>query len=76
VDNSVASLAALTFARSEIAGWSEADPHTVVFFEDGFDAARLRIGSDLPTHDAVPGTAIRIMTDRPESTSRESGILP
>jgi hypothetical protein len=76
VDNSVASLAPLAFARSEIAGWSQAHPNTVVFLEDGYDATRLRTGSDLPMHAAVPDTAIRIMTDRPESALRESGILP
>jgi hypothetical protein len=74
VDRSVAGLAPLSFARVEIAGWEEAPANTVVFLEDGFDSQRLRALPDLPTRFAVPGTAVRIMTDRPEMTLRDIGL--
>jgi hypothetical protein len=74
VDRSVAGLAPLSFARTEVAGSEEAPTDTVVFLEDGFDSQRLRALPDLPVHYAVPGTMVRIMTDRPESTLWEIGI--
>jgi hypothetical protein len=76
VDRSVAGLAPLSFARTEIAGSEEAPANTVVFMEDGFDSQRLRALPDLPVRYAVPGTMVRIMTDRPESILREIGLLP
>jgi hypothetical protein len=75
VDRSVAGLAPLSFARTEIAGSEDAPANTVVFLEDGFDSQRLRTLPNLPVHYAVPGTMVRIMTDRPESTLREIGLL-
>jgi hypothetical protein len=80
VDRSVAALLPLAFARGEVAG-TDVEPaggpaDTVVFLADGFDAARLGAAPGLPVHGAVPGTAIRIMTDRPESTLRDWAILP
>jgi hypothetical protein len=74
VDRSVAGLAPLSFARTEIAGWEEAPANTVVFLEDGFDSQRLRMLPGMPTRFAVPGTTVRIMTDRPEATLREVGL--
>jgi len=74
VDRSVAGLAPLSFGRTEIAGSEEAPVDTVVFLEDGFDSERLRALPDLPVQYAVPGTMVRIMTDRSESTLREIGL--
>jgi hypothetical protein len=74
VDNSVASLAPRAFARAEIAGWQDGQADTIVFLEDGFDAARLRAVAGLPVHYAVPGTAIRLMTNRPQGILRDAGI--
>jgi hypothetical protein len=76
VDRSVAALLPLAFARGEIAGTAEGPADTVVFLADGFDAARLGASPGLPVYGVVPGTAIRIMTDRPESTLRDWAILP
>jgi hypothetical protein len=74
VDSSVAALLPRAFPRDELSGWAEGPANTVVFLDDGFDAARLRAVPGLPVHYAVPGTGIRIMTDRPESTLRDSGV--
>jgi hypothetical protein len=75
VDRSVAALLPLAFSADEIAGFAAQGPvDTIVFLEDGFDSATLRAVPDLPMHFVVPGTQIRIMTDRPESTLRETEI--
>jgi hypothetical protein len=75
VDRSAAALLPLAFPDREIAGFAaEEPPNTVVFLEDGFDAAALGAVAGLPVHLAVPGTKIRIMTDRPEATLRETEI--
>jgi hypothetical protein len=76
VDRSVAALLPLAFDRDEIAGTAEGPADTVVFLKDGFDAARLGVNPALPVRAAVPGTTIRIMTDRPRSTLRDLAILP
>ncbi|MGA3002955.1 MAG: hypothetical protein ABSE20_14660 [Acetobacteraceae bacterium] len=76
VDTSVAALLPRAFPRDELAGSADGQPDTVVFLAEGFDAKRLRAVRGLPVHEAVPGTAIRIMTDRPASTLREIGIAP
>jgi hypothetical protein len=75
VDNSIAALAPLAFAHQEIAGWEEAPADTVVFLADGFDAARLLAAPGLTLRYAVPGTEVRIMTNRPEAMSRTTGIV-
>jgi hypothetical protein len=75
VDGSVAALMPHAFPADEIPGLgAEGHANTVVFFEDGFDSATLGAVPDLPVHFAVPGTEIRIMTDRPESILRETQI--
>jgi hypothetical protein len=76
VDASVAALRPRAFAHNELAGWADGPADTVVFLEDGYDSERLRSLPGLPVHLAVPGTAIRIMTDRPESVLRVIGITP
>ena len=76
VDRSVAALLPLAFARDEIAGTAEGSPDTVVFLVDGFDAVPLAANPGLPVRAAVPGTTIRIMTDRPAATLRDWAILP
>jgi hypothetical protein len=75
VDNSVAALLPLAFARTEIAGWANATADTVIFFADGFDAARLRATPGLSGHYSVPGTKLRIETDRPYQTMLNLGFL-
>jgi hypothetical protein len=74
VVESVAALAPSLFAHDEIIGWSTAPPNTVVYFADGFDNERLPVVAGLPGHYAVPGTEIRIVTDRSEQTLRDLGI--
>lgn len=74
VDNSVAALRPWAFARTEVAGWSDQPPDTVVFFSEGFDAERLRAVTDLPGHYAIPGTELRISTDRPAQTMQALGF--
>jgi hypothetical protein len=76
VDNSIAALLPGAFPREEVAQWADGPADTLVFLADGYDAQRLGAVAGLPVHDAVPGTAIRIMTDRPESTLRDLGIAP
>ena len=76
VDSSVAALLPRAFPREEFAGWADGPADTVVFLVEGYDAKRLRAVPGLPVHAVVPGTAIRIMTDRPESTLRDIGIAP
>jgi hypothetical protein len=76
VDASVAALLPRAFAREELAAWAEGPPDTVVFLADGYDAKQLRSVPGLTVHEAVPGTAIRIMTDRPKATLRDIGIIP
>jgi hypothetical protein len=76
VDRSVAALLPRAFAREELAEWADGQPDTVVFLADGYDAKQLRAVPGLPVHKAVPGTAIRIGTDRPEATLRDIGIVP
>jgi hypothetical protein len=56
--------------------WADGPIDTVVFLADGYDAKRLRAIPGLPVQEAVPGTEIRIMTDRPASTLRDIGIVP
>lgn len=73
VDNSVAALLPRAFARDEIAGWQDGPPDTVAYFADGFDAENLR-AINLPAHYAVPGTELRIATDRPAETVRQLPI--
>jgi hypothetical protein len=74
VDESVAALSPFAFPSTEIAKATDDEPDTVVFFEHGFDADRLRAAPGLPLRYAVPGTAIRIATDRREQTMRALGI--
>jgi hypothetical protein len=74
VDNSVASLRPLAFAREEVAGWDDGRPDTVIYFAEGFDAKRLQ-AVDLPRRYAVPGTPIRIATDRPDAALQALGPL-
>jgi hypothetical protein len=76
VDTSVAALLPGAFPRDELAGWAEGTANTVVFLADGYDAKRLRAVPGLPVHEDVPGTAIRIMTDRPAATLRDIGVVP
>jgi hypothetical protein len=74
VDNSTATLRPRGFVRAEIGGWDSGSAATVVYFADGYDAARLQGRDRLPQHYAVPGTEIRIETDRPEATMQALGI--
>jgi hypothetical protein len=74
VDRSVAGLAPLTFTQAEVAAGEETQANTIVFFEDGFDAATLRSTPNLPVYYAVPGTPIRIMTDRPATVTRQIAV--
>lgn len=76
VDSSVAALLPRAFPHDELAGWAEGPADTVVFLADGYDAKRLRAVAGLAVRAAVPGTAIRIMTDRPATTLRDIGIVP
>jgi hypothetical protein len=76
VDTSVAALLPRAFPREEVAGWADGPEDTVVFLAEGYDAKWLSAVPGLPVHAAVPGTAIRIMTNRPESTLRDIGIGP
>jgi hypothetical protein len=76
VDSSVAALLPNAFAREELVERADGPIDTVVFFADGYDAKRLRAVPGLPVQEAVPGTEIRIMTDRPASTLRDIGIVP
>jgi hypothetical protein len=75
VDNSVAALRPLAFSQPEVAGWAHAPADTVVFFTAGFDAARLRDAPGMPGRYLVPGTELRIATNRPDSTMRELGFV-
>lgn len=74
VDNSVAALAPSAFANSELLAWAKATPHTVLFLAEGYDAPRLRAMPGLPGRYAVPGTTLRIATDRPEALLQSLGI--
>ena len=74
VDNSIAALAPFAFPRGEVAGWAEGTPNTLVYLAEGFDAARMRAAATLPVRYRVPGTEIRIDTDRPPETMRALGI--
>ena len=76
VDTSVAALLPGAFPRDELAGWAGGSANTVVFLAEGYDARRLRAVPGLPVHEDVPGTAIRIMTDRPATTLRDIGVVP
>ena len=76
VDSSVAALLPRAFRPDELAGSAEFTADTVVFLAEGYDAKRLSAGPGLPVHEAVPGTAIRIMTDRPATTLRDIGVVP
>jgi hypothetical protein len=76
VDTSVAALLPRAFPREELAVWAAGPADTVVFLADGYDSKRLSTVPGLPVQQAVPGTAIRIMTDRPASTLQEIGIAP
>ncbi len=70
----MASLRPFDFARPEIAGWdADAPPDTVIWLTDGFDAERLHVNK-LPQRYAVPGTPIRIATDRSDAAMRALGI--
>jgi hypothetical protein len=75
VDNSVAALLPFAFARTEVAGWEDAPADTAVFLSDGFDAIKMRDFPGLPNHFAIPGTTIRLRTNRPEQTIRATGLL-
>jgi hypothetical protein len=75
VAESVAALAPFSFEHNEIAGWDRGEqPNTVIYFADGFDVARLGSVPGLSWHYAIPGTMLRISTDRPCLTSRKLGI--
>jgi hypothetical protein len=76
VDESVAGLAPRLFAHAEIAEWEQAPPDTVVYLEEGFDAARERAIAGLPDHAAIPGTMLRIRTNRAVQVLRRFDILP
>ena len=76
VDTSVAALLPRAFHRDELAGWADVSANTVVFLAEGYDAKRLRVVPGLSLHEDVPGTAIRIMTDRPATTLRDIGVVP
>ena len=76
VDTSVAALLPRAFARDELAGWTDFQANTVVFLAEGYDSKRLSAVPGLPVHEDVPGTAIRIMTDRPATTLRDIGVVP
>jgi hypothetical protein len=76
VDSGVMALLPSAFSRDELAGLAKTPADTVVFLTDGFDAERLRAAPDLPVRYAVPGTSIRIMTNRPEQTLRDLGLAP
>jgi hypothetical protein len=67
VDGSVAALTPFTFARAEIAQATDDPPDTVVFFANGFDAASLRAAPGLSDRFSVPGTELRIATNRPDA---------
>jgi len=74
VDQSVASLAPRAFSHAEIAGWNKGPADTVVYLENGYDAASLRGLPDLPTHVAVAGTTLRIRTNRPAQGWNDSVV--
>jgi hypothetical protein len=74
VDNSIAALAPFAFPRGEVAGWAEGTPDTLVYLAEGFDAARMTGATHLPSRYRVPGTEVRIDTDRPPETMRALGI--
>lgn len=76
VDTSVAALLPRAFPREDLAVWATGPNDTVVFLAEGYDSKRLSAVPGLPVQEAVPGTAIRIMTDRPASTLREIGLAP
>ena len=48
----------------------------VVFLAEGYDAERLRTVPGLPVFWAVPGTQVRIMTNRAEPALRDIGVIP
>jgi hypothetical protein len=74
VDNSVAAIVPSEFANDELLPWAKATPHTALFLAEGYDADKLRGLPGLPGRYKVPGTTLRIATDRPESVLRLLGI--
>ncbi|HTT78648.1 MAG TPA: hypothetical protein VMF86_03120 [Stellaceae bacterium] len=69
VDTSVVALAPDDFSRGEtVTGAGAAPPDTVAYMAQGYQAKKLRqiaAADGLDRHYLVPGTAIRIATDRP-----------
>ena len=75
VTESVAALDPFAFSHAQIAGWQNAPANTAVFFADGFATEQLGAFPSNSVH-VVPGTEIKIVTDRPGMILRERGILP
>jgi hypothetical protein len=66
VDQSVAALAPYAFAKAEIPMFAEDGPaDTVIYMQRGYDGEALAArGTALPFHYAVPGTNLRVDSDR------------
>jgi hypothetical protein len=73
VDYSVVALAPDEFPADEVIDRLGAVPHTAIFLVNGFKADIVRELPGLPSRYAVPGTSVRIATDRPEAVQRALG---
>jgi hypothetical protein len=78
IDGSVLALAPNDYAYNEIVSGARAShPDTVIYFVDGYEAAAARTiasAAGLDQHYLVPGTSIRMATDR--SLSASSSLAP
>jgi hypothetical protein len=74
VDSSVAALQPLAFARRDIALFGREPANTLAYFQDGMLAAALSARGNLPGRYHVPGTAIRIDSDRSLEAMQSLGI--